>query len=312
MLSEMLMTGIPDFKMLTLNTDGITSIFDKKYKDDYLNICSSWEVKTKLSLEHADYKKYVLRDCNNYIAQTLNNKVKYKGCFKTHEEMIKDGEYHKAFSQGIVPIALSKYYIDNILPEDTIRNHENIYDFCKTFNATHGWRAETLIIDESGNESDIREEQKNNRYYISKNGRKFRKIKEAKKIDIEANDLVIIFNKYEEKLSFEDYDVDFDYYINECYKIIDTINGEKERRELEKKEMAEKSRIEREESNYLTFVINRAPTQRMYDMYKRDWLVEKYGEPTSIKIIKKKKLTDEETGQLSFAEFLEGVVETKL
>lgn len=54
----------------------------------------------------------VIRDVNNYIAVTQKDgKVKYKGTFKPNKEMRKDGEYHKAFNQGIVATAVNNYFL---------------------------------------------------------------------------------------------------------------------------------------------------------------------------------------------------------
>ena len=61
--------------MLTINTDGLTSIYDKKYEEKYLEICKKWEEITKLSLEHVKFKKYVLRDVNNFTGQYPRNYV---------------------------------------------------------------------------------------------------------------------------------------------------------------------------------------------------------------------------------------------
>ena len=65
-------------------------------------------------------------------------------------------------------------------------------DICKTFNATHGWSSETLNIDENGTESNHQKQQKTNRYFLSKSGKRFRKLKEGKSIEVEANKTVII------------------------------------------------------------------------------------------------------------------------
>lgn len=305
MLSEMLFVGIPKLTMLQANTDGITVIIPREDQKKYLEICQEWERITKLELEYVAYKKMIIRDVNNYIAvsidkKTKEEKVKYKGAFKPHKEMLKDNEYYKAFNQGIVPIALSEYFLNGKDVEETIMNHTNIYDFCKTFNATHGWKCESVIIDDEGNESDIKEEQKTNRYYISKNGKTFRKKKDVRKIDIEANDLVKIFNQYVE-LPFDQYDIDYDYYIYECHKIIDTITGEKERAIREKREQRERERLQREERNFIQFCINKIPTTIQFQQYSRPWLIEKYGIPKEIKQSRKLKPIDENQQSL-FAE----------
>lgn len=317
---------------------------------------------------------------NNYLAIDINGKIKRKGAFKLHEEMIKDGEYHKAFSQAIVPIAVSEYFLNDITPEQTIKNNKDIFNFCKTFNATHGWKCETIKLDENKNIIKINNEQKNNRYYISKNGVKFRKRGEPLKprynknfeyksqddeiklskiktkielkiydlidkqivehrgqvnitincngdiysllsrysahlnyilevctvelnkseifsyscdkawrlIDIESEGLVTIFNKYEDK-NFDDYQIDHDYYIEECNKIIDLITGKKERLENERKLEKETEIKNKQEENYIKFCINKLPTERQYNEYRKQWMDGIYPEIIEFKKSAKKK-----------------------
>ena len=66
---------------------------------------------------------------------------------------------------------------------------------------------------------------KNIRYYISKNGDKITKenINDGRKIDIESDIGVTVFNKYIEK-DIKDYNIDYSYYISETRKIILSIN----------------------------------------------------------------------------------------
>src|SRR5690606_38771070 len=187
-----------------------------EHKRLYWEICQEWESITNLTLEYIAYSQMIIRDVNNYIAVAQKTgKVKYKETFKPNHEMIKDGEYHKSLSQGIVSLAVDDYFLKGIPVEQTIKENKDIYLFCKTFNATHGWTCETLDIDEQGNESNIVQQQKTNRYFLSRGGKRFRKLKDERKIEIEAGKLVTIFNKYEEK-PFDEYNIDYDYYIEEC------------------------------------------------------------------------------------------------
>lgn len=290
MLSEMLMIRVPNLIMLQINTDGLTVQIPKEHARLYWKICQEWEERTKLGLEYVAYSQMIIRDVNNYIAVAeKTGKVKYKGTFKPNHEMIKDGEYHKSLSQGIVSLAISDYFLKNIPVEETVRNCKDIYLFCKTFNATHGWTSETLDIDEQGNESNIVPQQKTNRYYLSLSGKRFRKLKEERKIEVEANRKVIIFNKYFE-VPFEQYDVDYQYYIDECYKIIHVIDGTTERLEKERKEERERLKREKEEENFIKYCVEKVPTQRQFDLYKRDWLIDIYGIPEEIKPSKIKKV----------------------
>ncbi len=286
MLTEMLMTRVPNLLMLQVNTDGITVKIPVEQQRLYWEICQEWEVKTNLVLEYVAYSQMIIRDVNNYIAVTKKeNKVKYKGAFKPNHEMLKDGEYHKSFSQGVVSLAISDFFLKGIPVEQTIKENRNIYDFCKTFNATHGWSSETLDVDENGVETNHQKQQKTNRYFLSKSGKRFRKIKENKIIEVEANKTVIIFNKYYEA-PFEEYDIDYDYYIAECYKIIHKIDGTEERLEKERKELREKAKRDKEEENFTKYCLDKIPTTRQRDMYSKEWLVEKYGRIESREEIK--------------------------
>jgi hypothetical protein len=279
MLSEMLMTRVPNLTMLQINTDGLTVSIPVEHKRLYWNICQEWEAQTKLVLEYVAYSQMIIRDVNNYIAVSeKSGKVKYKGTFKPNHEMIKDGEYHKSLSQGIVSLAIADYFLKGIPVEQTIKESKDIYLFCKTFNATHGWYCET--VDSEGN---TEKQQKTNRYYISNNGKTFRKLKDERVIEVEAGGTrVTIFNKYYE-VPFEEYNIDYEYYINECFKIIHKIDGTEEKLEQERKEQREKAKKEKEEENYLKFCVDKIPTQLQYQSYNKEWLQEKYGIPAEIR-----------------------------
>lgn len=287
MLSEMLMTTIDDLTMLQINTDGLTVRIPIEHKRALWEKCKEWERITKLILEYVSYQKMIIRDVNNYMAVDLKGKVKYKGAFKTNSELLKDGEYHKSFSQGVVSFAVAEFFLKNIPVEETIKNHTDIYDFCKTFNATHGWTCETVKIDSEGNESDIEQQQKTNRYFLTNNGKRFRKLKDERSIEIEAGKEVKIFNKFYE-VPFEEYDIDYQYYIDECYKIIHKIDGTEERLEQERKEKREQEKRDREEEKYVKFCVDKSPTEIQYESYRKDWLIEKYGEPKEIRPSKRK------------------------
>lgn len=280
MLSEMLMTNVDDMTMLQINTDGLTAIIPRTEKRKFYNQCKAWEKKTKLILEYQSYKQMIIRDVNSYIAQSLDGYVKYKGAFVTYEEMMKNDEYHKSLSQMIVPEAVSKYFLEGTPVETTIMKSTNIYDFCKTFNATRGWTCETVNVN-GEDEWNLEQRQKTNRYFISTDGQVFRKLKDDRVIEIEAGGtLVTIFNKFEDKDSILDYNIDYDYYIKECYKIIYKIDGTEERIAIAKKEAQEKSKRKAQEEKFLKYCINKKPTVRQLELYGKDWLIEKYGEVT--------------------------------
>lgn len=293
MLSEALMTKVPNLIMLQVNTDGITVKIPIEHQRLYWEICQEWEKQTNLVLEYVAYSKMIIRDVNNYIAVTKKeSKIKYKGTFKPNAEMRKDGEYHKAFNQGVVATAVNNYFLYNKPILETLNKCKDIYEFCKTGNSVGQWWAETFDIDNDSNEINIIKVQKNNRYYLCKNGLKFRKctykpdkITSEPKLfttEYEADKRIKIFNKFYQ-VPFEQYDIDYDYYVTECEKIIFVIDGTEEKLEIERKELREKAKKNKEEENYIKFCVEKIPTRLQHTMYNREWLQEKYGVPSEIK-----------------------------
>ena len=218
MLIEELVSNIDDLTMLQVNTDGITVKILRSDYDKYLKICKSWEKLTKLELEYVEYSKMIIRDVNNYMSISTSGKIKYKGAF----EIVKD--LHKDNSDKIVAIAISDYFIKGISVEQTIRNHDNIYDFCgrqkfigEDYGVTH-----TLDYKDGEAYERIEKQQKNVRYYITNKGASFIKHYSTGGTEvINKGYQVKIFNKFEEK-SMKDYDINYNYYITEAYKIINT------------------------------------------------------------------------------------------
>lgn len=222
MLAEQLVDRIPDIIVLQINTDGITCKFNKQYNDLYDTICKEWEVTTKLNLEHVYYSKMIIRDVNNYISVYTDGKLKLKGAFEIDKMVGSEPAYHKDNSFKIVPIALSKYFVDDIPVEMTITAHKNMYDFCGRYKASRGWGSEIHYIKDS--KHIIEKLQPTNRYYISNKGVKYFKVHDdGRKEEIEVNHYVTIFNNYIELEKMSDYDINYNYYIQECYKIINII-----------------------------------------------------------------------------------------
>jgi len=293
MLSEMLMTRVPDLIMLQVNTDGITVKIPVEHQRLYWEICQEWEAHTNLVLEYVAYSQMVIRDVNNYTAVTKKgNKVKYKGTFKPNAEMRKDGEYHKAFNQGVVATAVNNYFLYNKPILETLHECQDIYEFCKTGNTVGQWWAETFEVDENGNEINVTKVQKTNRYYLSKNGLKFRKCTykpdkvtgepKLSTTEYEADKKVKIFNKFY-KVPFEEYDIDYDYYVVECEKIIFVIDGTAERIEAERRAEIARLKQEKEENDYRVYCLEKTPTKLQFERYGKPHIIEKLGIPKEIK-----------------------------
>jgi hypothetical protein len=231
--------GIAGFQILSANTDGVVIKIKKSNYDQLFKICKEWEKITGYILEETYYHKLIMSNVNNYIAIKTDNKIKYKGWFEI------DKEPHKNHSMRIIPIALKKFFVDNIDYHETIFNHEDEFDFFKAVKAPKESHFILKTIIDSCNYK-IEELQKITRYYISNKGGFLYKlmpplkeveykntlfdevISKSREFNIELNYLVTICNNYDKngRKTGELLDINYEYYIRECEKIIKPIIGE--------------------------------------------------------------------------------------
>lgn len=217
MFAEKIVLNIPECRILQINTDGITVMMKAQYRDLYEQLRQEWQQETEFELELQEYKKMVIRDVSNYLAVKPNGKCKFKGDFEIDKELYKNN------SMLIVPKALYNYYVNGISPEQTLREANDIFDFCKSFRATKGWKTQIRYIKDA---QEIRKiSQKTQRYFLSKNGVALLKVHEdGREISVEAKKTVTLFNKAFYLNEFKDYNIDYQYYLKEIYKQILTIN----------------------------------------------------------------------------------------
>lgn len=207
--------------------DGVTFHIRRDKLDEFQELCKKWEKLTGLELEYANYKKMVVSNVNNYIAQYENGKVKDKGGL-----YLINSEFHKNPSQRIVRIALRRYFLYNIPIRETIENHlsrkedyedgiknNGIYDFC--LGRKVKWNQNFVIM--KGME-DINVVGKVIRYYIANQGDGImvKKYNDGRVEAVNKGYKHKMFMNYEDKL---DYDVNYEYYINEAYKVTTLFDG---------------------------------------------------------------------------------------
>jgi hypothetical protein len=221
MLAESLM-DIKNLQLIQINTDGLTAKLPKSQIENYYKTCSEWEKLTKFKLEHADYKKMIIFDVNNYIGVYTNDKTKCKG--RCEFENI---PLHKNKSHNIIPIAFYEYFVNNKSIEDTIYNHKNIFDFCAGVRVKNspikGQSNYELHYVEDGNLK-IDKLSKTVRYYISNKGKtlikrygdgSFAHVEAPKKVGKLSKDWkVTYFNKAFYYDNMKKYDIDYSYYIS--------------------------------------------------------------------------------------------------
>lgn len=172
-------------------------------------------------LEYNYYKMMAIMDVSTYLAVYENGDIKHKSDFEI------DKELHKNPSMRIVPIALEKYFVENIPVEKTIKEHTDIYDFClmtrcpKKFDLYYYHVSNGKIVKDKLS--------KTTRYFASNRGGTLFKLNNETDAltGILVGQHVTLFNKYYE-VPIEQYDIDYDFYINECNKIIEKIEPKQE------------------------------------------------------------------------------------
>ena len=215
MLYEMITEGIPGAIPLMQNTDGLETMIPREHQDKYMEICAEWEKITKLQLEHDTYKKIVLGDVNNYIAVTESGSAKCKGRFEFENLAL-----HKNKSFAVIAKAIFNYFVNGIKPEDYIKTNRNIYDYCGGKKIRGDWKfIKVFVADGKHLTKDI---QNTIRYYVANKGYKIVKFNylDERQTQVEAGKwLQKLFIDFEDK-PFEEYDINYDYYLSKAYKEI--------------------------------------------------------------------------------------------
>lgn len=211
--------------LLQGNTDGATIYIKRSELDRCLEICRNWENKTRLMLEYSYYKMMAIVDVSTYIAVYENGDIKHKSDFEI------DKELHKNPSMRIVPIALERYFVENIPVEETIKNHEDIYDFCLMTRCPK--KFDLYYYSVKDGQICVDKLSKTTRYFASKRGGTLFKLNNETggKTGVLIGQYVTLFNKYVTK-PFNEYNIDYDFYINECNKIIEKIEPKQEQLSL--------------------------------------------------------------------------------
>lgn len=215
MLAERLMK-IEGLTIIQCNTDGVTVMLPEEKLDEYDSICKKWMSVVKLELEFADYSAMYIRDVNNYIAVYTNGKVKRKGAYE-YEGL----GWHQNQSALVVPKAAEYELTGKGKAEDFIRQHKDKWDFMLRTKVPRNSRL-TLEYEDGK----VIPQQNICRYYPSKNGGKLIKIMpplkdggDDRRLSIDKEWNVKTCNRME---NFN-WDVDYDYYIQEARKLIDPL-----------------------------------------------------------------------------------------
>lgn len=205
-------------RIINTNTDGIFVLHKDEDYNKLLDICKWWESITKIGLEEDTFERFYQYAVNDYIgvktgwSESHNPRlIKKKGLF------IDEPVLGKGLAPLIIPEAINKYFVEGILPEETIQNCKDIKKFCtfqkvaKDFNLEWGGEPVRHI----------------NRYYMSMDGKPLIKFKLEDGVKVRptllcADSGVTLYNKFDNE-PIENKRINYQYYIKEAYKIINAL-----------------------------------------------------------------------------------------
>ena len=242
LVEELELNGI---HCVSANTDGIIV----KCPRDKIELCNTiernWCETNKLTIDSEYYDLFVTRDINNYVDRQEDGKLEYKGALDP-KQYLKD--LKKGYDMPIVAKAACDYFLNGTPVMETLRNHKDILDFCKTQNVGKQFEVVYQKV-ENGKVIDVHS-QRHVRFYVSTKGVIIMKenVNSNQRSVLASGKPVIILNKLDDKdISLRN--IDYKYYYEEAYKIINPIKlgispnqkGDKNKKTLSGKALLKKN-----------------------------------------------------------------------
>lgn len=205
--------------VVSANTDGIVIKLPYDKIDIYNQICKEWNDTNRMSADDEHYKMLVSLNVNNYFDIQSNDKLEYKGALDP-KQYIKD--LKKGYDMPIVATAVFEYFAHGTSVMDTLRNHKDILDFCKTQNVGKQFEVvyEKVV---KGKRVEVRS-QPHVRFYVSTKGVVIMKEHKVtgKRSVLASGKPVQILNLLDDK-DISERNINYVYYYEEAYKIINPI-----------------------------------------------------------------------------------------
>lgn len=219
LVEELELNGI---HVVSANTDGIVIKLPRDKEDVYKDITDRWNETNKMGADYEDYVKLITRDVNNYFdIQNTKKGIEYefKGALDPYQ-YIKD--LKKGYDMPVVAQAVFEYFVHDTPVANYLHSCTNILDFCKTQNVGRQFEVVYQKI-ENGKVVDVKS-QRHVRFYVSNKGVVIQKEDKVtgKRSRLASGKPVKILNTLDD-IPIEDRNIDYSYYIEECYKIIDPI-----------------------------------------------------------------------------------------
>ena len=216
---ERMVEAVPELVVLQTNTDGITIKIPENKLELIRDVNEQLTKETTLVIEEAFYSKMCIRDVNNYIgiytdSTPEHEHIKLKGDFEI------DKEFHKDPSMRIVPLAVKDYFVYGIPVEKTIKENRDIFNFCMQLKTNSKSNAYFRHL-ENGKTVDTKLHRMT-RYYIGKgkdSGILLKKFEDGKITGVNVGYSAILFNKAVYLDNWNDYKLDYQFYITEANKL---------------------------------------------------------------------------------------------
>ena len=219
MWSERMVEAVPELVFIQTNTDGQTIMVPRHKLDLIRQVNEQLTKETSLVIEEAFYSKMFIRDVNNYGAvyedsTKEHEHIKLKGDFEV------DKEFHKDPSMRIVPLAVKNYFVYGIPIEQTIKENRDIYNFCMQLktNSTSTPFFRHLVDGQIINTQLARM----TRYLVctgKDSGILIKRFYDGRITGINVGYSVRIFNKAFFPDDWNDYKLDYNFYITEANKL---------------------------------------------------------------------------------------------
>lgn len=220
-LAEMLI-NTTNCKIINYNTDGIFILIKRNMSDKLKEIIKSFEEFSLLNMEIEEFEAMYQFAINDYIAvkkgysETKNpDLIKKKGMF------IDTPILGKGLRPLIIPKAICEYFVNKTPIETTLYNSDDIRDFCTYQKVDKKFH----VMYENKEVSRI------NRFYMSKYGSQLIKYemdytgKKLRPTTLCGSSPVTLLNKFD-NLSVKDKHINYLYYKNEIYKIVDALESQ--------------------------------------------------------------------------------------
>lgn len=217
LIEELELNGI---HVISANTDGIVIKLPRDKFEVYKEITDKWNEINKMGADYEEYEEIVSRDVNNYFDVQVDGTVEFKGALDPKQYL---KELKKGYDMPIVSLAVYNFFRYNKPVMQTLQEHKDILDFCKTQNVGKQFDVVYDIV-ENGEVKTIHS-QRHVRFYVATDGVIIRK-QNVNDMGIEnrlaAGYTVQILNTLDD-VPIENRHINYKYYYDECYKLINPI-----------------------------------------------------------------------------------------